>query len=48
MEGPQGWFVQEVKKVYIGSFAYESGTTNFRVSMLSCYCLTGEGGRPEW
>ena len=41
-------FVQELEKVNIGSLACESAATHFKVSILSCHGLTGEGGRPEW
>ena len=37
----------EIKKVNIGSIAYESDPTNFKVYILSCHDITGEGGRPE-
>ena len=41
-------FVREIKKVNIGSIACEVAATNFKVSILSCYGITGEGSRLEW
>ena len=41
-------FMREIKKVNIGSIAYESAPTNFKVCNLSCHGITGGGGRPEW
>ena len=41
-------FVLEIKKVNIGSIAYESAATNFKLLILSFYDIAGEGGRPKW
>ena len=41
----RGKFVWEIKKVNIGSIAYESAPIKFKVYILSCSGITGEGGR---
>ena len=41
-------FVWGIEKVNISSIAYESAATTFKVSILSCHGIIGEGGRPEW